>query len=652
MSVLISCQSLSKSYSARPLFNEISFAVDDTDNIGLIGPNGAGKSTLLKILAGLIEPDSGVVIPRKFLKTAYVAQDSVFEPGQTVREVVTRSITDQEMDEAMRKITVEMTLSKVGFEDPEALVDKLSGGWRKRLAIAAELVKEPDFLLLDEPTNHLDLEGVIWLEELLKYSPFAYALVSHDRSFLENVSNRMIELNPVYKEGFISVKGPYSDFLQQREEYLSSQKNEQQMLASKVRREVAWLQRGARARQTKSQGRIRDAEKLMQNFEDVKSRNSQNRSVDIDFNATGRKTKELIVCKGISKSFGTKKLFGGLDLTLHPGDKLGLLGTNGSGKTTILKLLADQLQPDTGTIKRAHGLRIVWFDQNREQLNQTLSLKQALCPSGDSVVYRDRSLHVATWAKKFLFRTDQLNMPVSYLSGGEQARILIANLMLQPADILILDEPTNDLDIPSLEVLEDSLEDFPGALVLVTHDRFMLDTISHKLLALDGTGGANYFADYAQWENVGKEKEKQARQEAKANKGGSDSRSSGKSSGGKSGSSSSSNNSSNSKSSANSSGDSSNSGGSNASAKSAPKGNKSAVASPPLSTAEKKELNQIHDTIAAAEGNVEAVKKEMEDPKYASNHTALNEKMAELALAEKEVVRLYARWEDLESRKQ
>lgn len=631
----------------------------------MIGPNGAGKSTFLKILAGLVEPDSGSVIPRKFLKIAYLSQDSIFDPKLTLQEVVNASLDNEHLDENERKTRVDTVMTKVGFENFDDPVSKLSGGWRKRLALAAELVKEPDLLLLDEPTNHLDLEGVLWLEDLLKSAQFAYALVSHDRSFLQNVSTRIIELNQVYKDGFLSVKGPYSDFLEARAEYMVAQKHEQQSLASKVRREIAWLSRGARARQTKSVGRIRDAEKLMQEFDDVKARNAQNRSVDIDFAATGRRTKELIVCKGISKKYGEKKLFSGLDLTLHPGDKLGLLGTNGSGKTTLLTILADKLKPDSGTIKRADGLRIVWFDQNREQLNQTISLKQALSPTGDAVVYQNRSIHVATWAKRFLFKTDQLNMPVSYLSGGEQARILIANLMLQPADILILDEPTNDLDIPSLEVLEDSLEEFPGAVVLVTHDRFMLDTISHQLLALDGEGGCAYFADYAQWESRGKKQAKANKAANKENKTSKEYKTQSQdnkigsgtevgSAAGPSGSGAEQGTDARSESQVSFTAREKGSNDAKASQASSSVATQNASAGTPkrpLSTAEKKELTVIESKIETAEKKVESIKEQMHLPEFATNHAKLAAKMEELHAAEDDVRKLYEKWDDMESRK-
>lgn len=598
MPVAITCQSLSKSFSSRPLFRDISFTIDERERLGLIGPNGSGKSTLMKIMAGLVEPDGGSIATRRLLQVAYLPQENLFPAGSTVREVVAQALISSPIDDDTQRARVEIVLSKMGFSDLDCPVDKLSGGWRKRLGLAEQVVKEPDLLLLDEPTNHLDLEGVLFLEDFLKSAPFAFVVVSHDRSFLENVTNRTIEFNPLYRDGFLSVKGPYSTFLQAREEYVAAQSHEEQALASKARREIAWLQRGARARQTKSVGRIREAGKLLDELQEVKSRNRLATASDIDFNASGRKTKELIVCKGIEKSYGDKTLFSKLDLTLGPGQKLGLLGTNGSGKTTLLKILAGKLEPDNGTIKRAENLKVVWFDQNRDQLNKEITLRQALCASGESVNYRGRSIHIASWARRFLFQTDQLNMPVSYLSGGEQARILIARLMLEPADILILDEPTNDLDIPSLEVLEDSLEDFPGVLVLVTHDRFMLDNISTQLLALDGRGGCKFFADYEQWEKNGR-LEKSA----------------------------------------------------NTTEKSAKRVVEMSKPSKPLSTGEKKELLQIGEKIESAEAKVHEIKRCLDDPKIAAHHTELQQVMDQLHQARADVDKLYARWEDLETRK-
>ena len=395
---------------------------------------------------------------------------------------------------------MDVALGRVGFDGRDQVVDTLSGGWKKRLSLARALVQDAELLLIDEPTNHLDLEGVLWLERLLQDAQFAFVLISHDRVFLENVTNRVVELHPAYGEGYMSVNGTYSDFLIQREEYLAAQAHQESTLATQVKREIEWLRRGPQARTTKAQGRIQQAEKMIGDLAELKFRNAQNRSAGIDFSASGRQTRNLLVAKDVGIALGGRTLFQHLNLTLAPKLRLGLIGPNGSGKTTLIRLLTSQMTPDSGTIKAADGLRVVLFDQNRQQLDKNLSLRDALSPGGDTVIYRDNPMHVSGWAKKFLFKTEQLQTPVKFLSGGEQARILIARLMLQPADVLILDEPTNDLDIPTLEVLEDSLLSFPGALVLVTHDRYLLETVSTDLLALDGRGGSAHFASLDQWQ--------------------------------------------------------------------------------------------------------------------------------------------------------
>jgi ATP-binding cassette subfamily F protein uup len=497
-SPIVNAQQITKAFGANPLFQNVSFTISDGDRIGLIGPNGSGKSTLLRILAGEINPDSGEVSFRKRTRLACVEQDSRFAPGATVRAVIEAALDRCQVSGTERGARFAETLGRAGFEDLDAHATELSGGWQKRLAIVEALVQHPDILLLDEPTNHLDLLGITWLEDLLEQASFASVIVSHDRYFLENVTTDMVELNRIYPEGSLRVHGNYSTFLEKKEEFLHSQSKRQEALENLVHGEIEWLRRGAKARTRKSKARISKAGELMGELADLNMR-TRTATAQIDFSATDRKTKRLIELQDVTCTMGTRDLFEGLNFILTAGMRVGLVGPNGSGKTTLLRLLQGDLAPSGGEIRRADWLRIVYFDQTRT-LDPDVTLRRALAPDGDSVVYRDRVIHVAGWAARFLFTGEQLSQPVGRLSGGERARVLIAQLMLQPADILLLDEPTNDLDIPTLEILEESLIDFPGSLVLVTHDRYMLDRVSSIVLGLNGKGGAETFADYAQWE--------------------------------------------------------------------------------------------------------------------------------------------------------
>ncbi len=499
--ILLSCESIGKAYGIRTLFTDLSLALFDGDHVGLIGPNGSGKSTLLKILAGLESPDRGTRTLRRHTRIGYVPQEPHFQPDHSIEQVLQDTLAEEGFDPHEHAGRIARALSIGTFSEGEQPVATLSGGWRKRLAIAQALLLEPDVLLMDEPTNHLDLEGILWLERLLKERAKAFLIISHDRRFLESVASRMVELNRCYPGGCFEVRGRYSDFLEQRDAVLQAQADDRASLANRVRREVEWLRRGPKARTTKAKGRIHTAGKLIDELEQAAARAAQS-AVEIDFSASGRKSKQLLVARQATKRFDCRPIVTDLDVLLGPGTRIGLLGPNGSGKTTVLQLLAGTLNPDEGTVWRAEGLRIVSFEQHRESLDQSATLRRALAPSGDAVIYQGRSIHLASWAKRFLFRPEQLDLPVSRLSGGEQARLLIARLMLQPADLLILDEPTNDLDLQTLDVLEDSLLEFTGALVLVTHDRWLLDRVSTILLALDGTGRAEWFADYAQWERA------------------------------------------------------------------------------------------------------------------------------------------------------
>jgi len=602
---IINVQEISKAFEANPLFQNVSFTVTEGDRIGLIGPNGSGKSTLLRILAGDEDPDSGEVAFRKRLRVSYVEQDSQFKSGATVRSVVEDAMERGKVHSTERGTPFAETLGRAGFEDLEAQAASLSGGWQKRLAIVEALVQAPDIVLLDEPTNHLDLAGIEWLEEVLALAAFASVIVSHDRYFLENIATDMAELSRVYPDGILRVRGSYSTFLEKKEEFLRAQSKRQEALENLVHNEIEWLRRGAKARTRKSIARIGKANELIGDLADLNMR-TRTATAQIDFTASDRKTKRLIELEDLSYQIPVAKseprtLFEKLNFVLTAGMRVGLVGPNGSGKTTLLRLLRGELTPSSGAITRAEWLRIVYFDQTRE-LDTNVTLRRALAPEGDSVIYQDRVIHVASWAAKFLFTGEQLNQPVERLSGGERARVLIAQLMLQPADVLLLDEPTNDLDIPTLEILEESLLEFRGSLVLVTHDRYMLDRVSTIVLGLNGQGGAESFADYSQWEIWQAESRHSSKGEARSTP------------------------------------------------RSATSG-ESSSAKTKLSYLEAREYSSIEERVAEAEKVLQAKREQLEDPAIASDGPRLLAAHAEMEEAQDKVDELYARWSELEKKK-
>jgi len=626
MPPILNAQSVTKQFGAKPLFQNISFTVEDGARIGLIGPNGAGKSTLLAVLAGQVEPDSGELAVRKRARAAYVPQDSRFAPGLTIRQVLEQALAAAHVNESEREGRLRELTGRAGFADLNAEAASLSGGWRKRLAITQAMVIEPEVMLLDEPTNHLDLAGIEWLEELLTHSSFAAVTVSHDRYFLESTSSEIIELNRIFADGLLRVKGNFSRFLEEKQLYLESQSRQQDSLRNRVKTEIEWLRRGPKARTTKSKARIDTANAMIGQLAAMDSRTTVN-TAGIDFDASQRKTKRLVEFNNVSCAVpnsasqqehsdlpietgpkhqdSPRLLFSGLNFILTAGMKVGLVGPNGSGKTTFLRLLRGEIEPAAGSIRRADALRMVYFSQMRE-LDESLTLRRALAPEGDGVIHQGRTVHVASWAARFLFTGEQLNQPVRNLSGGERARVLIARLMLEPADVLLLDEPTNDLDIPTLEILEENLLDFPGALVLVTHDRYLLNRVSSTVLGLDGKGHTGRFADYAQWEDWIEEQDE-------IEQGKSARRADGSSSAQKTGT------------------------------ESAPNaGNKKK-----LSYLEAREFATIEKSVEVSDARLAAARDRVEHPEIATNAKALQEALAELDAAQHENDALYARWAEL-----
>ena len=602
MPPILNAQGVSKRFGAVPLFQEISFTVSDGDRIGLIGPNGAGKSTLLAVLAGEQEPDAGEVAVRRRARIGYVLQESSFAAGLTVRDVLMAALVEAGVAEAEREGRLRETGGRVGFPRLEDEAATLSGGWRKRLAIAEAIVSGPDVLLLDEPTNHLDLAGIVWLEGLLKEGRFACVTVSHDRYFLENVATEIVELSRVYKDGLLRVKGSYSKFLEGRELYLEAQTKQQDALKNRVKTEIEWLRRGPKARATKAKARIDNAHELIGQLKEVNAR-QQTSSAGIEFSGTERQTKRLIELEGVSVELGGRRILEDLSFLVTNGVRVGLVGPNGSGKTTLLRVLTGELEPTGGEVKKAAALRIVYFSQMRE-MDEGVTLRRALAPDSDSVVYGGRVVHVASYATKFLFTSEQLNQPVERLSGGERARVLIAKLMLEPADVLLLDEPTNDLDIQTLEILEESLLEYTGALVLVTHDRYMLDRVSTVALGLDGKGGAETFADYSQWEMWKGVEVDEAVAPGAAGK-------------------------------------------AVASANGNGAGGAAAAGKKKLSYLEAREYAGIEAAVDAAEERLQAARDVLDDPEVATNALALTQALQEMEKAQEVADGLYQRWAEL-----
>ncbi len=469
----------------------------------------------------------------------------------------------------------------------------------KRLSIAAALLGQPDLIFFDEPTNHLDVDGVFWLESLLSNPTFTWVMISHDRYFLDRTVRKIAEVGPIYPGGIFIQDCKYSDFDKRRSEYIAGLMRQEEALSNKVRREVEWLRRGPQARATKAKSRTDEAHKLIGELSDLRQKLKKSET-SLEFSASGRKTRRLVVVEDISKSYDGKKLFSHLNIVLKPQMILGVLGPNGSGKSTLLKALQKKEPVDNGTIEHAPNLRLVYFDQNRDSLDTSLTLQEALNEQGgDAVIYRGKPVHIVTWARKFQFTNAQLTQPISHLSGGEKARVLIARLMLQDADILILDEPTNDLDIETLEILEESLLDFPGCVVLVTHDRYLMSRLADICIGFLPSGLTRLYADYSQWEN---EYQRGGVEKSKPKKSNTD--------------------------------------------KEKPK----KLRSVKLSYMEQREYDSMEEKILEAEMALEEAQKSTENPEVMANNLLLNEAYIELQKSQELVEALYERWSALEAK--
>jgi ATP-binding cassette subfamily F protein uup len=594
--ILLTAQGLAASFGARPLFEEVSFTVEDGERIGLIGPNGAGKSTLLRILAGALSADAGAVSRRRGLRIALVEQVPRFADGATVGSTVHEGAVDDSAPEVLAKLS----LAGRGGDGvgPDTPVASLSGGWKKRVALGRELARRPDLLLLDEPTNHLDVESIEWLEDLLARGEGpATITVTHDRLFLQRVATRILELDRRNAGGLLSVAGDYAAYTRLKADNMHAQERREVVLRNTLRRETEWLQRGAAARTTKQQARIARASSLADEVKELGTRNEV-RAVSLDFQGAERRPKRLIEARGIGKRYDGRTIFSGVDLLLGPRVRVGLLGPNGCGKSTLIRVLLGEEPPSEGTVLRADGLEVAYFQQSREALDPELSVANTVCPDGDYVSFRGARVHVRGYLERFLFRAEQADIAVGKLSGGEQSRLLLADLMLRPAQLLVLDEPTNDLDLATLGVLEESLTGFEGAVLLVTHDRYFLDQVATTILAFaPGEAGGTIvpFASFGQWESWRAGQLKSARAAAR-------------------------------------------------------RGADAPAPRRKLSYLEQREYEAIEETIERAEAALATATADSERPEHASDAAKLIELLAAVSARQEEIERLYARWAELEAK--
>jgi ATP-binding cassette subfamily F protein uup len=464
--MLVTLQDIHKSYAERRLLRGVSFSVDDGDRIALVGPNGCGKSTLLRIVAGLLEADEGTRIARKGATVGYLEQEPVLDPALSVREAVAGSGADHR---------AEAMISRLGLADPGALCATLSGGERRRVALARLLVSEPDLLLLDEPTNHLDAVATDWLEGWLLSSKETLLMVTHDRYFLDRVATRILEID---RGEIHTYEGGYEEFLVLRSARMAAERSAEASRLNLLRRETAWLRRKPPAQRRRPKSRVQEVEALMAGAAEV-----VNTEPEFQIPPGPRLGAKGIVLKGVSKW----RLFRGLDLSIGPGERVGIVGPNGAGKTTLLRLCMGLLPPDKGSVEIGPTVKFAYIDQARSELRPERSVVEEVGDGSAWVRVGDRDIRVESFLQGFLFPREMFQTPVGKLSGGERNRVLLAKLLLKGGNFLVLDEPTNDLDLMTLRVLEEALVAFQGSVLVVSHDRYFLDRVATKLLYCNGT---------------------------------------------------------------------------------------------------------------------------------------------------------------------
>jgi ATP-binding cassette subfamily F protein uup len=527
---VISLSSAQLAFGHVALLDHADFSLETGERVGLIGRNGTGKSSLLKVISGRSRLDDGLLVQQQGVRIAYVEQEPVFDPESTVFDAVAGGMGEQQamlaeyesltgqfgqgnddalmerMHELQVKLDatdawnlnnkVETTLDRLGLNG-DAQMKTLSGGMQKRVALAVALVSAPDVLLLDEPTNHLDFQSILWLEGLLREFRGSVLFITHDRRFLDNVTTRIVELD---RGKLLSFPGNFTKYQERKAELLANEEVENAKFDKVLAQEEVWIRKGVQARRTRDEGRVRRLEALRLQRA---ARRDQQGQVRLDVGAGERSGKIVADLENVSKRYGDKIIIEGFTGTVLRGDKVGLIGPNGAGKTTLLKIILGEESADAGTVKLGTKLNVAYFDQMRSQLNEEATLADTIAPGSDWVEVNGQRKHVMSYLGDFLFAPERARSPVKSLSGGERNRLLLARLFAKPANCLVLDEPTNDLDIETLELLEELLTEYPGTVFLVSHDRTFLDNVVTEVIVSEGQGmWREFVGGFSDWERV------------------------------------------------------------------------------------------------------------------------------------------------------
>ena len=498
---LISLQDVTLGFGGPPLLENINLQIESGQSIGLLGLNGVGKTTLLRLIHGDLSPESGEVARQADLRVAYIPQGVPLGLNGSVHQVVASELKNNPThltgSEAhwQSQLQIDQAISRMQL-DPDAPFDLLSAGLKRRVLLARGLVRDPNLLLLDEPTNHLDIDSIDWLEGFFKRWRGTLLFVTHDRTFLQNLSNRILELD---RGHLFDWDCDYSTFLERKEALLIAEEKQNVLFDKKLAQEEAWIRRGIEARRTRNEGRVRTLIRLRNQRA---QRREQPGKVRMQVDAEQRSGRLVLETEDLSYAFENQPIVNGLSLTIQRGDRLGIIGPNGSGKTTLLRLLLGELELQSGSLRHGTNLEIAYFDQLRSQLDESKSILENVSQGRDVITINGRERNVVGYLEGFLFSRERIHAPISALSGGERNRLLLARLLARPANLLVLDEPTNDLDIETLKILETMLLEYPGTLILVSHDRAFLNNLVTSTLILSGNGQVNEFiGGYDDWQN-------------------------------------------------------------------------------------------------------------------------------------------------------